>query len=348
MVGRMLRRDVLRLSGALAGAGALGCGAIALDGDEPPRGEPEIEVVDLMPETFGFWDANAAAPDPELRARFVERIVGAHPELYADSVIGAPGVGDEGFDARVDAWLGWLRDAVSTMRRLHGAFASDLEDAKRRFIEALPDFDWRGRVYLFASVDAFNGAGRMVAEDPALLFGIDVIARLQADANLAVLFHHELFHMYQAQAETYLAEAMWVEGLATYASLALNPGATDEAALPVSHMHDPDDPQLAAPDRAVSLAEVMPGLVPELGPMLRDRLRSSEDSGSEDDYAMFFLGRAAPVLGQRPVRSAYWFGLQIVRRLARGRSLRELAAIPPGELIDEMAGALDAMIADAG
>jgi len=302
MLGPMLRRDLLRLSGALAGAHALGCGAVPLDGDEPPRGEPEIEVVDLVPEFLRFWDAHAEAEDAALRAAFVERIVAPHPTLYVDSVIGPPGRGDPEFDGRVEAWLDWLRDATPAMRRLHAAFAADLDDAKRRFIEALPDFDWRGRVYLFASVDAFNGAGRMVAGDPALLFGLDVIARLQADANLAVLFHHELFHMYQAQAQTYLAEAMWVEGLATYASLALNPGATDAEALPVSHVHDPDDPQLAAPERAVSLAEVMPGLVGELGPMLRERLRSSEQSGSEDDYAIFFLGRAAPALGHRPVR----------------------------------------------
>ncbi|MCA9610411.1 MAG: hypothetical protein KC619_32670, partial [Myxococcales bacterium] len=151
----------------------------------------------------------------------------------------------------------------------------------------------------------------------------------------------------QAQAQTYLGEAMWVEGLATYASLVLNPGTADADALPVSHLHDPDDPQLAAPDRAVSLAEVMPGLVAEMGPMLRERLRSSETSGSEDDYPMFFLGRAAPPLGPRPVRSAYWFGLQIVRRLQRGRSLRELGALEPATLIPDMQQALDAMIAEA-
>jgi len=81
--------------------------------------------------------------------------------------------------------------------------------------------------------------------------------------------------------------------------------------------------------------------------MLRERLRTSEDRGSEDDYAMFFLGRAAPAMAGRPVRSAYWFGLQIVRRLAQGRSLRELAAIEPGQLVGDMEQALDAMIAEA-
>lgn len=130
-------------------------------------------------------------------------------------------------------------------------------------------------------------------------------------------------------------------------SSALNPGTSDQDALPVSHIHDPADPQLAALDRAVSLAEVMPGLVGELGPMLRDRLRSSEASGYPDDYPMFFLGRAAPSLGERPVRSAYWFGLQVVRRLAGGRSLRELAAIEPGELVSDMERALNDIIADA-
>jgi len=233
------------------------------------------------------------------------------------------------------------------MRRLHRVFTSELNASRARFVEALPDFEWDGSIFLFASIDAFNGAGRMVDGEPALLFGLDVIARLQADADPAVLFHHELFHMYQAQAETYLGEGMWVEGLATYASLSLNTGATDEQALPVSHLHDPADPQLAAPERAVSLAEAMPDWVSELGPMLRERLRSSENSGDPDDYAMFFLGRAAPGLGARPVRSAYWFGLQIVRRLAAGRSLQALAALEPAALLDDMEVALDEIIADA-
>lgn len=330
-----------------AALGAIGCGPI-LDAEEPTVGHPEIEIVDLLPDFFAFFDAHRDATDAGLAAAFVAQMVGARPEVYAARVIGEAGAGDDGFAARVEAWIPWLREVEPTMRRLHADFTRDLDAARARFVEALPDFDWRGKVYLFASVDAFNGAGRMVAGEPALLFGLDVIARLQADANLTVLFHHELFHMYQAQAETYLAEAMWVEGLATYASLALNPGATDADALPVSHVHDPDDPQLAVPERAVSLAEVMPALVPELGPMLRARLRSSEASGHEDDYPMFFLGRAAPSLGPRPVRSAYWFGLQIVRRVQRGRSLRELAAIEPATLIPEMERALDAIIAEAG
>ncbi|MBX3274820.1 MAG: hypothetical protein KF729_31440 [Sandaracinaceae bacterium] len=340
----MRRREFLVTSGSALGAlGALGCGG-PLGADEPVAGNPRIEVVDLMPAFFAFCDTHRDVPDDAFAAGFVERIVGAHPEVFASRVIGAAGADDAGFSERVERWVPWLREVEPVMRRLHADFSLDLDAARARFVEALPDFDWRGRVYLFASVDAFNGAGRMVAGEPALLFGLDVIARLQADANLTILFHHELFHMYQAQARTYLAEAMWVEGLATYASLVLSPGAADAEALPVSHVHDPDDPQLAAPERAVSLAAVMPALVGELGPMLRARLRSREGDGSEEDYPMFFLGRAAPSLGRRPVRSAYWFGLEIVRRIHRGRSLRELAAIEPETLVDDMARALDAMI----
>lgn len=340
----MRRRDFLAGSSAALGSLALGCGG-PLGADEPHGGGASIEVVDRMPELFSLLDAHRELPNEALRASFLEQIVGAHPELYASSVIGDEGAGDAGIVERVDRWIPWLREVEPVMRRLHREFSADLDVSRARFVDALPDFDWRGKVYLFGSIDAFNGAGRMVAGEPALLFGLDVIARLQADANLAVLFHHELFHMYQAPAQTYLAEAMWVEGLATYASLVLNPGTSDADALPVSHVHDPDDPQLAAPERAVSLAEVMPALVPELGPMLRARLRSHEGGGSEDDYPMFFLGRAAPSLGRRPVRAAYWFGLQIVRRIHRGRSLQELAAIEPAELIGDMERALDAIIA---
>ena len=42
-------------------------------------------------------------------------------------------------------------------------------------------------------------------------------------------------------------------------------------------------------------------------------------------YSDFFLGRASPRLGERPVRSAYWFGLLVARGLAQSRTLAELA-----------------------
>ena len=61
---------------------------------------------------------------------------------------------------------------------------------------------------------------------PALLFGVDVMARTHDASDLEAFLQHELFHMYQPQMAKLgdtLHEALWVEGLATYVSHVLNP-----------------------------------------------------------------------------------------------------------------------------
>ncbi|MCB9598158.1 MAG: hypothetical protein H6719_35925 [Sandaracinaceae bacterium] len=149
----MQRRDFLVGTSATLSSLALGCGG-PIGVDEPTASAASIEVVDLMPELFAFWDAHEALPDAELAARFLDTIVAAHPELYVSSVIGGAGVGDAGFEERVTAWMGWLRDVQPTMRSLHRAFSEDLDASRARFVDALPDFDWQGNVYLFASIEA--------------------------------------------------------------------------------------------------------------------------------------------------------------------------------------------------
>lgn len=342
----MRRRDLLLGSSALVGTTLLGCGGMTST-PASPRPASAIRIVDLMPEFFRFMESAPEATDEAAAARFVDEFARHHAEVYAPDVLGFDGEDPDALARRVAEWMPHARELSPAMRELHAGFLENLDANRSRFLNALPDFDFEGNVYLIPSVDAFNGAGRMVDGEPALLFGLDVIAHLENAARLPVLFHHELFHMYQAPAQTVLAEAVWVEGLATYASIALNPGTTDAQALPHSHIHDPEDPRISAPERGVSLDEVMPPLIAEMGPMLRQRMRSSEHTGSPDDYAMFFEGRAAPSLGPRPVRSAYFFGLELVRRIAGGRSLAELAAIEPATLVTRMEAELDAMITAA-
>jgi hypothetical protein len=167
---------------------------------------------------------------------------------------------------------------------------------------------------------------------------------------MPALLAHELFHAHHTgvlpaavQIRT-VQGALWVEGLATHASTVLAPGTTDEQALPPSHLHDPGRPRLDNPARRVSLARVMPGHAAELGRELLARLDSSDAA----DYATFFLGRAHTRLGARPVRSGYWFGLHVVRQLARQRSLRELARLDPTTIAADIRRALTRLIRSPG
>ena len=144
------------------------------------------------------------------------------------------------------------------------------------------------------------------------------------------------------EATDFVASSLWIEGLATYASLALDPRANADEALPFSHLHRADDPQLDAPSRRVLLSREMPGRVATLGPRLLACLRSKAD----DDYADFFLGRATPRMDGQPARSGYWFGLELARRIAGGKDLRAMASVRPSALLGEMESQLERLIAE--
>ncbi len=323
------------------GLAAAAC-APALASSAPGGATAPFEVVDLMPEFFSFWAEAEHESAAEAATRFIATIVAAHPDVYAPNVLGYDPEQPDALRRRLEPWLQTMVSRIDIMRRLHTAFASDLEAHSARFMAAFDDFDWNGRVFILASVDAFNGAGRKVGDRGALLFGLDVIARSTPEARLDVLMHHELFHMFQAPRGPSLSDALWVEGLATLASLELNPGATDDQALPISHWHDPRDPQLDVPARRVDWDRDMPGHVAGLGEELLAAL-SLED---EDAYAQFFLGRASEALGARPVRTGYWFGLQVAREVCGSASVRAFAKRDPATLATRIEAALRSVIAE--
>jgi len=168
---------------------------------------------------------------------------------------------------------------------------------------------------------------REVGGKSSLVFGVDVIAKQGSSMPLPVLFAHELFHLHHAAqqpdpgADQRIVDALWFEGLATYASTLIVAGTTDTQALPLSHVHKPDAPVLDDPARRVDLAQMSVELQRSLGAELSAVLESQD----RDRYADFFLGRASARLGERPVRSGYWFGLMVARSLGKTKSLEELA-----------------------
>ena len=335
----LTRRDLLWLgSTALAG-----CAARLPGPSEGARGvaaqaEAALEIVDTMPAFWAFWESARGRPADEAFARFERAVVARHPELYTASVLGLSA--EEGaLRARFEPWWAALPARVPRMRAISETLPAQLEVAAARFVDALPAFDWRGRCYLLASLDAFNGAGRMIDGAPQLAFGVDVIADEGPSMPGPVLFSHELFHFHQRQPEqNVIGAGVWFAGLAVHASRVLNPGATLDEVLPEQHLHDPSDPQLLNRARAVSAERELPRYEPELAGMLLAAL----ESDSEQDYATFFLGRASDALGERPVRAAYYFGLRTAERLAaRGHGLQELSERAPEEMIPAVRATLE-------
>jgi hypothetical protein len=195
------------------------------------------------------------------------------------------------------------------MRKLNDSLEGDLPLYLNDFQKAFPDFGCQNPIYLLVSLGAFDGGVRSVNDSPALLFGVDVIARIHSQDELGALFDHELFHMYHRQITGMgggrgdpLYRALWEEGLATYVSGVLNPRVGESAIL--------DGPEDLAARQAL------------LSQIARELLQNM-DSTSPDLYQTFFLGSSARK--DIPPRSGYYVGLLIARELGQSHSLQQLA-----------------------
>jgi hypothetical protein len=139
---------------------------------------------------------------------------------------------------RIADFLRGVPANIAAMRKLNDSLEGDLPLYLNDFQKAFPDFGCQNPIYLLVSLGAFDGGVRSVNDSPALLFGVDVIARIHSQDELGALFDHELFHMYHRQITGMgggrgdpLYRALWEEGLATYVSGVLNPRVGESAIL---------------------------------------------------------------------------------------------------------------------
>jgi hypothetical protein len=223
----------------------------------------------------------------------------------------------------------YLRDVapyITRMRELSASIHRDFGTYAQDFMVTFPDYAPRSAVYFTVSLFSFDGATREIEGRTALLFGIDGIARFHGkDANLQVLFDHELFHQYHDQIAHELTVdgaplwmPLWEEGLATYVSRQMNPGSTEAQALLSDTLGELSKPMLATLSR---------------------ELFSNFNSTDRREYAAFFFGsNGRPDL---PARCGYYVGYRVARQLAASHSLRELASLRGPELEKSVRTALE-------
>jgi hypothetical protein len=264
-------------------------------------------VVNLMPPFWRFWDAAKDQPQSAQLLQFDEMVVKEHPEVYRESVLG---VGGNGPGPRIVDFLRGAPAKIAGMRKLSDSLEGDLPLYLSDFQKAFPDFSCKNPIYFLVSLGAFDGGVRSVNGYPALLFGVDVIARMHPQDELGALFDHELFHMYHRQITGVgggrgdpLYRALWEEGLATYVSGVLNPRVGESAIL-------------GRPEDLAARAK------PQL-PQIAGELLQNIDSTSPDLYQTFFLGNSPRK--DIPPRSGYYVGLLIARELGQTHSLQQLA-----------------------
>jgi hypothetical protein len=328
-------RLTLAAFATLVGCAAPAPAAPAAPAVTPPATPPEAapstapyrhRIVNLMPRWWRYWERARTLPREAQVALFEEMVVAERPELFAEGVIGRDPSAPFDRSAQIADFLAGVEPLVPTMRRLSDSIERDLPGHLASFMENFPDFDWDGTVYFTISLDAFDGAVRSIAGAPQLLFGLDKIARLHGEeADLAPLFHHELFHIhhlvlrqpFDPEADNRMYQALWAEGLAVYVAHRLNPEASWQALV----LND---------DMVADGRKNLPSLAAEM----RDNL----DSSDPIFYRDWFRG-----VGQRkdiPNRVGYFLGYEVAKRLGVSTTLAELAELRDPLLRERIEAAL--------
>jgi hypothetical protein len=278
-----------------------------------PAANAACTVVDLETPVERLAALTTDLAPSEQIAAYRRTIVAPNPDLFRAEVLGdfAPGAQDEAMLASLAAVRRAGRGEI--LREVTTGLAA----AERRLRTKLPGFRCDFPIYLMDSLGRFDGAGRQVGGRAALVLGLDQIAAERAVLLLPVFLAHELFHRYHSQASGFsddpgehqlLWRSLWAEGLATYASYRLTPGANLRSAL------------IAPPDLA---EQARP-----LARTLASELLGNLDGSDHDVYVTYFTyGNRHVAERGIPWRSGYYLGFLVAQDLGRTRSLSELAAL---------------------
>ncbi len=273
-----------------------------------------VEKIDLIPVFLRCW-TDLTANSPQIWARrFVDQVVTPHAELFS-------GFTGEVTVERAAQYLDRVESLVGDIRTLHKWIAEGFDGKLDDFRKHLPDFKWSGSIVFMPTLFGFDAGGGQMNGKSYLIFGLDTIAKVYGpNADLSVLFAHEFFHLYHGsfhqprQGEVRgrtipLFRLVWTEGLATYASQQLNPGAG-----------------LAAIFLSPTLASSCEGNLKALSTALLQDLDSTE----RGPVMEWMSGQTR--ISDVPPRAGYYFGWRVAQSLGREMSLPQLARLTDNEV----------------
>jgi hypothetical protein len=289
----------------------------------------------LMPEFSEFVATTGELAPPARAAAFVERFVAKHPDFYSEQLFGTREKllerAERLFDPqRAPKFQGTrpitLDDVLATGRSITADYA--LMDAT--FRKAFPDYRCETPITFGISLYMFDGNQSSDAPGKSQMrFGVEMISALHPARELPAFFHHELFHIYQAQvlgaevpsgAQEPVWWSLWNEGLASYVSWKLNP-------------------TLIAPEIFWSPRDMEAQLQPKLAEAARLLLI---DLDGHEGYRRWFMGGSNPP--DLPSRSGYYLGYLMAKQLDRG-DLAALARMPPKQVQREARKFLESLAA---
>jgi len=264
-----------------------------------------LRTFDLFPSFFRCFTVSPGDKRDRLRS-FVEGVIQEHPEIYRRSDIFKTDSGT------LEKYLDEVTSYLPAIRKIHARFIKESDSIVASFSAQFPDFE-RSRVNVYLMPSLFLFDGKIPHDNPRTLFlALDGLAKFHgANVRLDVILSHELFHLYHFQVNPLPAEIdkiplyrqIWQEGLATYASGCLNPGASLADVLL--------DPRLARDG---------PKYVPAVARTLLTQLEAADD----ETTARYLAYRRGSEI---PSRMGYLVGYDIVAHLAPARSLTELSRL---------------------
>lgn len=275
--------------------------APALAQDEIPSRDAPFQSYTFAFDRFA--EETARMKDGPRVALFRKRFAALLPGFYTPH----GSQDDKAYNARILSALKAYPALQTKYLATAQAFGAALVDGGTRFRRFFPDYERTVPVYLLHSLGEMDGGMRDLDGKPALIFGADMIARIHDPATVGPLLDHELFHSYHHAFFDDCAQlwcGLWTEGLATYVTARMNPGATDRQLLLTQPVN-----LRAAVDPKFVLAICL----------LKTRLDSTDPA---DHRAFFQMGGGG---NGYPGRFGYYLGYRVAEEAGRGLSLSQLA-----------------------
>jgi len=293
----------MQRGGFLATLGSLVLAPAALAGAAVPPSPPE--TVDAIGSLIDYLQASQTIEDALEPARFLHFRAEIVPRSFAAQ-------GADLSDATAQFLRRWIRLIHPARERMAGLRADLLRTMamkrstfEERFPRGLPGYT----TYLSASGLTFDAVAYS-KDGYRLIFGVDKLAVEAVTADhLALVAHHEMFHLFHSAAnrdfangllQKSVAEALWFEGLACYASSLLHPSASLEDIIGVAPVRRPDARAL-------------------------ESVRAQLDVRRSAEVARLF-GLEDSTDSSMPLGAGYLLGYELVRRYCTQRDVDPAAA----------------------
>ena len=292
-----------------------------------PASAPRCPVTNLMPAAWALQARDAPFVD------YQSALTAKHPTLYTTDFVNAlSGKEFTPWEQEEQAFAAKNLFAAKAISRI---LANEVPYYIEDFTRTFPALKCNFGIYIAPSFGTMNAAAALTADGMKIVFSPITILQYDGDrlSQFKLLFDHELFHIYHAQASggafgaihadsVLLYTSLWSEGLAVHVSEQQNPGVGRDRSLL---------------DLALE-AKARP-LRPDIARAILTDLESRDPKVNDRFFS------ASGKSGAFPPRSGYYIGALVADDLARTRSMQQLAALSDKKALVLIRRSLETIIA---